>query len=98
MSNKEQLSQSTIERVPVKLSRALLALDGKDHFILRNKDFSIFLDTTDPRIVRRSRWVFEEDFEQYWEAEVKTTVSGKKHIKLMKRISDQGWEDFQEED
>ena len=84
--------------IQLKISRALLALDGKDHFIIRNEDFSIYADTTDPKIVQRAKWVFEEDFEQYWDAELTVTRTGKKNIKLLKRIKDLHWDDYKEED
>lgn len=84
--------------IQLKISRALLALDGKDHFIIRNKDFSIYADTTDSKIVKRSRWVFEEDLEQYWDAELTISKTGKKNIKLLKRIKDLHWEDYKDED
>lgn len=84
--------------IQLKISRALLALDGKDHFIIRNKDFSIYADTTDSKIVKRSRWVFEEDLEQYWDAELTISKTRKKNIKLLKRIKDLHWEDYKDED
>lgn len=88
-----------VERIVVKISRALFAPDGKDHFIIRNEDMSIYADTTDKKIVQRSRWCFEKDYEQYWEADVETKArTGSKHITLVKRIrKNLKWDDYPEE-
>lgn len=90
---KEISDKQPRELVIVKLCRSLFSADGKDHFILQNQDGSIFVDTTEKAIISRSKWILEEDIEQYWEAEVIVTQFGKTHIKLLKRIADQHWED-----
>jgi len=86
--------------IEVKISRSLFSLDGKDHFIIRNKDFSIYADITNPRVVGRSKWLFDKDYEQYWEAGVHhVEKTGANHIQLLKRINrNLGWEDYPEED
>lgn len=86
--------------IEVKISRSLFSLDGKDHFIIRNKDFSIYADITKPRVVGRSKWLFDKDYEQYWEAGIHhVEKTGANHIQLLKRINrNLGWEDYPEED
>lgn len=86
--------------IEVKISRSLFSLDGKDHFIIRNKDFSIYADITEPRVVGRSKWLFDKDYEQYWEAGIHhVEKTGANHIQLLKRINrNLGWEDYSEED
>lgn len=84
--------------ITVRIERALFAADGKDHFIIRDKTGAIFADTTDQRIVKRSRWCFEEDMVQYWKAELKISPRSKtNHIYLLEKIDeDLKWEDIYE--
>ena len=92
---KNDESEQNPRMIIVKVTRALFCPDGKDHFIIRNEDSSIYADTTNPKLLDRSKWIFEnKQYEQYWEAQLYVTRTGKKHIKLKKQIKkDLAWED-----
>lgn len=84
--------------IEIKVARALFCPDGKDHFILRDKTNKIYADTTNPVIVKRTRWIIEKDLEQYWTAKLTyDTVTKHKSIRLIKKIKNLGWDDYEGE-
>lgn len=82
-------------RIQVRVVRAMFCPDGKDHFIIHNEDGSIYIDTSNPRLIQRTRWVVENDLYQYWEADIYTPggAKAKPRIRLVKRINkDLNWD------